>query len=141
MPVETGEPQGRAYAQLYAKVAPSAPPPPAAAAAHGHSHGEAARPTGSRFASATRTVHCAKLGKTLPGLKRRPLGGELGEKIFAQISAEAWEQWVEHSKLLINEYRLNPSEPKAQQMLLEQCQEFLFGGAAKVPDEFVPTKN
>lgn len=142
LPIETGEPQGRAYAQLYAKVAPSTPPPAAAPQAHGHSHGAPKEaPTGSRFADPRRTVRCVKLHRTAPGLKRRPVGGELGQRIYDQISAEAWEQWVEHSKLLINEYRLNPSEPKAQQMLLEQCEEFLFGNKAKVPDEFVPENN
>lgn len=135
LPVETGESKGRAYVELYAKIAPpkSAPPAPAVA--------PAPAPAGvlNRFADPNRTVDCVKLGQRLPGLKRRPLGGELGERVYATISAEAWALWAEHSKLLINEHRLNPSEPAAQEMLLKQCELFLFGGGeAARPKEYRP---
>lgn len=152
LPTETGESRGRAYVELYAKLTappPAAPAPASAESGHGHAHGghdhghahaAPAMPAGpNRFADAARTVACVKLGKTLLGLKRRPLGGPLGERVFQTISADAWVLWVEHSKLLINEYRLNPSEPAAQEMLLKQCEAFLFGeGAADKPKEFKP---
>lgn len=154
LPTETGESRGRAYVELYAKLTAPKSVPPAAApspaspeAGHGHAHGghshahaAPAAPAGpNRFADAVRTVACVKLGKTLLGLKRRPLGGPLGERVYQTISADAWVLWVEHSKLLINEYRLNPSEPAAQEMLLKQCEAFLFGeGAADKPKEFKP---
>jgi Fe-S cluster biosynthesis and repair protein YggX len=152
LPVEAGDPPGRAYVELYAAV--SIPPPPApkvesgghSHAGHGHSHAASAGPAVAgiklnRFASATRKIHCSKLGAELPALKRKPMGGPLGERIFAEISADAWDQWVEHSKLLINEYRMNPSDPKAQELLIKQCEEFLFGAKAEVPKEFVAPKS
>lgn len=154
LPVEAGDPPGRAYVELYAAV--SIPPPPApkvesgghshAGHGHGHSHAASAGPAVAgiklnRFASATRKIHCSKLGAELPALKRKPMGGPLGERIFAEISADAWDQWVEHSKLLINEYRMNPSDPKAQELLIKQCEEFLFGAKAEVPKEFVAPKS
>jgi Fe-S cluster biosynthesis and repair protein YggX/rhodanese-related sulfurtransferase len=133
LPTESGEAHGRAYAQLYAKITPqhaaSAPSPKIDQGAHMN-----------RFADPRRVVVCTKLGKPLPGLKRRPMGGPLGERIYNEISADAWEQWVEHSKLLINEYRLNPADAKAQELLLKQCEEFLFGSQAMTPKEFVPEK-
>ncbi|MEL6759647.1 MAG: oxidative damage protection protein [Myxococcota bacterium] len=87
-----------------------------------------------------RTVHCAKLGKDLPGLEYAPLKGELGERIYQSISQEAWKQWISHSTMIINEFRLNPSEPDAQRILCEQAEKFLFGDGAAPPEGYVPPK-
>ena len=85
----------------------------------------------------TRTVKCAKLKKKLPGLKYPPLRGPLGQRIYNEISEEAWRNWVSHSTMVINEYRLNPAEPEAQKILQQQLEAFLFGDAAP-PAGFTP---
>lgn len=92
----------------------------------------------NRFASDKRRVHCVKYQRELPGLKRRPYPGELGLKIFEQVSALAWNEWVEHSKMIINEYRVVSTDPKAMQMLYEQCESFFFGPGVERPAEYVP---
>ncbi|MCK6548317.1 oxidative damage protection protein [Myxococcota bacterium] len=83
-------------------------------------------------------VYCVRFKQPLPGLKRRPFPGPLGERIRAEVSAEAWEAWENHAKMLVNEYRLNPSDPKALELLMEQCNAFFFGEGARVPDAYVP---
>ncbi|MEL6545863.1 MAG: oxidative damage protection protein [Myxococcota bacterium] len=88
----------------------------------------------------SRTVQCAKLGQELPGLEFAPLKGELGERIYNEISEEAWKQWIAHSIMVINEFRLNPSEPKAQEILTQQAEQFLFGDGVAPPEGFVPQK-
>jgi Fe-S cluster biosynthesis and repair protein YggX len=85
-------------------------------------------------------VHCVKLGKDLPGLKFPPFKGELGERIYQSISDEAWKLWLGHSTMVINENRLNPAEPAAQEVLRKQLEDFLFGGGAAKPAGYVPVK-
>lgn len=85
-----------------------------------------------------RMVKCAKLGRELPGLDEPPFDAPLGQKIYETISAEAWRMWSEHSKMLLNEYRLQPWKPEAQQFLVEQMEQFLFGQGSALPKEFVP---
>jgi Fe-S cluster biosynthesis and repair protein YggX len=85
-----------------------------------------------------RMVKCAKLGRELPGLDEPPFDTELGQKIYENVSAEAWKMWAEHSKMLLNEYRLQPWKPEAQQFLVEQMQQYFFGQGAQLPKEFVP---
>ncbi len=83
-------------------------------------------------------VNCVKLGKQAPGLERMPYPGELGQKIFDNVSAEAWQQWLGHQTMLINEYRLTPFEPKARKFLEEEMEKFFFGGGSDRPADFVP---
>lgn len=86
-----------------------------------------------------RMVMCAKLGRELPGLDEAPFDTELGQKIYETVSADAWKMWAEHSKMLLNEYRLQPWKPEAQQFLVEQMQQYFFGAeGAQLPKEFVP---
>lgn len=152
LPTETGETSGRAYKD----VNNQANAPAHAESAHGHGHGHeghshaapagdacgvpSSAPSGkvSRFANPNRTVDCVKYGKQLAGLKRRPMPGELGERIFKTVSADAWELWAEHAKMLINEYRLNPSDARAQELLTQQCESFFFGEGSRLPEGFVP---
>jgi Fe-S cluster biosynthesis and repair protein YggX len=101
------------------------------------------RPSGGHSASCynipmPRMVKCAKLGRELPGLDEPPFDTELGQKIYENVSAEAWKMWAEHSKMLLNEYRLQPWKPEAQQFLVEQMQQYFFGEGAQLPKEFVP---
>ena len=84
-----------------------------------------------------RMVKCVKLGRELPGLTAPPLKNELGQKIFQSISQEAWRMWLGHQTMLINEYRLNPVDPKARAMLNQQMEQFFFGEGSALPPDFV----
>ena len=84
----------------------------------------------------TRMVQCAKLGKELPGIAYKPFDNELGQRIFDSVSQEAWMMWVEHSKMIVNEYRLDLTSKKAHEVLLEQCEQFFFGEGAAPPPEY-----
>ena len=84
-----------------------------------------------------RTVHCVYLGREAPGLERLPYPGELGKRIYDNVSAEAWQAWVRHQTMLINEYRLTPIEPKARRFLVEEMEKFLFGGGSAKPADYV----
>ena len=90
---------------------------------------------------ATRTVSCIKLGHEAPGLVRPPVGGELGQRIFANVSAEAWQTWLEHQKMLVNEYRLNLADKSARKYLLEQTERYFFGAGADTASGYVPPDN
>jgi Fe-S cluster biosynthesis and repair protein YggX len=85
----------------------------------------------------SRIVHCAKLGIDAEGLDFAPWPGPLGQRVYAEISKTAWQQWLAHQTMLINEYRLNPLDPKSRQFLGGEMEKFLFGGDAKKPDGYV----
>lgn len=87
---------------------------------------------------AERMVKCVKLGKELPGLDEAPWPGELGQRIYENVSERAWELWVEQLKMMINEFRLNPSTPEAQDMIAKQMEAFFFGEGAALPPGYVP---
>jgi len=75
----------------------------------------------------SRTVHCVKLKKELPGLEEAPFPGELGQRIYEQVSAEAYDLWKPHLTTIINHYGLNPAEPETRQMLRKEMEAFFFG--------------
>lgn len=83
-------------------------------------------------------VMCAKLGRELPGMVYKPFVTELGQRIYDNISQEAWKQWIEHSKRIVNEYRIDLASQQGQKILLEQAELFFFGDGGQVPPEFVP---
>ena len=86
-------------------------------------------------------VKCAKLGVELPALPYKPFNDALGQRIYDNISAKAWQEWIEHSKRIVNEYRLDLTSKKAHEVLKEQCEEFLFGGGnSQAPPDYVPEK-
>ncbi len=85
----------------------------------------------------TRTVQCIILQREAPGLDRVPYPGELGKRIYEQVSKEAWAKWVAHQTMLINEYRLSPVEPKARKFLETEMEKFFFGPGSTKPKEFV----
>lgn len=85
-----------------------------------------------------RMVQCAKLGKELPGLDELPFENELGQRVFDNISQQAWEMWAEHLKMVINEYRLNPGTMEAQELILKQMEQFFFGDGTQLPPDYVP---
>lgn len=87
----------------------------------------------------TRNVNCVKLGKEAEGLDFPPYPGELGARIFDNVSKEAWQMWIRQQTMLINEYRLTPVEPKARKFLEEQMEKFFFGEGSVVPEGYQPT--
>ena len=89
----------------------------------------------------SRTVQCIKLGEEAEGLERMPYPGDLGKRIFEQVSKQAWGEWLQHQTMLINEYRLTPIEPKARKFLEEEMEKFFFGGGSEKPKEFVDPEN
>ncbi|HKF93974.1 MAG TPA: oxidative damage protection protein [Gammaproteobacteria bacterium] len=86
----------------------------------------------------TRTVQCAKLGKEAEGLDFQTYPGELGKRVYENVSKEAWRLWLDHQTMLINEYRLTPVDPNARKFLEEEMEKFFFGEGASVPEGYVP---
>lgn len=87
----------------------------------------------------SRNINCIYLNKEAEGLNTPPYPGELGQRIFNEISKEAWKMWLAHQTILINEYRLTPIEPKARQFLETEMEKFLFSsGDAEKPKEYSP---
>ena len=91
--------------------------------------------------SEQRKVFCVKLKRELPGLDAPPWPGPLGQRIYEQVSAEAWEMWEERMKMILNEYRLLPFQKEAQQIVTKQMEEFFFGEGGAVPSGYVPEKS
>ena len=84
------------------------------------------------------TVYCVKLGKEAEGLDAPPFPTELGQRIYNNVSKEAWQQWLAHQTMLVNEMRLNMMDPQAQKYLQQQMEEFFFGEGAETPEGYVP---
>ena len=85
-----------------------------------------------------RTVYCVKLGRELPGLEKPPFPGALGQRIYEQISHQAYDMWTEQRTLIINHYNLNLADPEARKILREQMEEFFFGDDARMPEGWIP---
>jgi Fe-S cluster biosynthesis and repair protein YggX len=88
--------------------------------------------------SEPRMVNCVKLGRRLPGLDSPPWPGALGQRIYEQVSAEAWELWEERMKMILNEYRLLPFQKEAQELVARHMEDFFFGEGSALPPDFVP---
>jgi len=86
----------------------------------------------------TRTVNCVLLGEQAEGLDYAPYPGALGQRIFENVSKQAWQQWVAHQTMLINENRLTPIEPAARKFLEGEMEKFFFGEGSVPPPDFVP---
>lgn len=86
----------------------------------------------------SRTVNCIHLKKEGEGLDFAPYPGELGQRIYDNVCKEAWQMWVSHQTMLINEYRLTPIEPEARKLLETEMEKFFFSGGAEKPKEYVP---
>jgi Fe-S cluster biosynthesis and repair protein YggX len=84
------------------------------------------------------TVFCTRNKKEMEGLDEPPFDSEFGQKIYKNVSKAAWGEWVDRQKMLLNEYRLQPWTPQAQQFLVEQMEDFFFGSGSALPGEFVP---
>lgn len=86
----------------------------------------------------SRVIFCEKLQKEAEGLEQSPYPGELGERIFQHISKEAWQMWLQHQTMLINEYRLSMLDPASREMLATEMEKFLFSDESEAPEGFVP---
>ena len=87
-----------------------------------------------------RMVKCVKFGREMEGLDRPPMPGELGQRIYENVSTEAWAMWKAQMIMLINEYRLNLVDPKASEFLDQQTEAFFFGQGSALPPEYAPPK-
>ena len=88
-----------------------------------------------------RKVMCVKFQREMPGLDEPPFDGHpLGQRIFDTVSKEAWKLWLEHMKMIMNEYRLNLGTPEAQEFLLKQMEEYFYGEGASFPPGYMPPK-
>ena len=80
-----------------------------------------------------RTVHCVKLKCRAEGLDFQPYPGELGERIFNGVSKQAWQQWLAHQTMLINENRLSPIDPAHRKFLEGEMEKYFFGEGSERP--------
>lgn len=85
-----------------------------------------------------KTIFCAKLKIDAEALSAPPYPGELGQRIFAHISKPAWQQWLSHQTMLINEYRLNMLDATARGFLVKEMENFFFGDGSEKPAGYVP---
>jgi Fe-S cluster biosynthesis and repair protein YggX len=86
-------------------------------------------------------VQCVFLKREAPGLDRPPFPGEMGKRIYENVSKEAWERWLNHQTMLLNEYRMTPIEPKARKFLEEEREKFLFGAGSQAPEGYRPPQS
>ena len=83
-------------------------------------------------------IRCVKLGHEAEGLDFAPWPGELGRRVFEQVSKPAWAEWLAHQTMLINENRLNPLDLKTRAFLAGEMEKYFFGGGAEKPAGYVP---
>jgi Fe-S cluster biosynthesis and repair protein YggX len=88
-----------------------------------------------------RTVHCSYLKKEGEGLDFAPYPGPLGQRIYQEVCKEAWQLWLRHQTMLVNENRLNLADQRSRQYLARQMEQFFFGGQVEQPSGFVPPKS
>jgi Fe-S cluster biosynthesis and repair protein YggX len=87
-------------------------------------------------------VMCVKFQKELPGLAQAPFEGHpLGQRIYENVSELAWKEWLDHMRIIMNEYRLNLGTPQAQQFLLQVMEQYFFGEGSALPPDFVPANH
>jgi Fe-S cluster biosynthesis and repair protein YggX len=87
-----------------------------------------------------RMVQCVKLGREAEGLERLPYPGALGQRIFENVSKEAWQGWIKFQTMLVNENRLNLADIKARQYLALQMENYFFGAGTQMPAGYVAPK-
>jgi Fe-S cluster biosynthesis and repair protein YggX len=83
-------------------------------------------------------VQCVKLGQESEGLDKPPFKGPLGARLFDSVSKAAWKAWLEHSKMLINEFRLDLMSEHGQRIWMTECEKYFFGEGATLPPDFKP---
>ena len=86
----------------------------------------------------SRTINCVMLGEGAEGMDYAPYSGERGQRSYDKVSKEAWQRWLGHQTMLINEYRLSPIEPEARKFLETEMEKYFFGEGSSAPKEYVP---
>ena len=86
----------------------------------------------------TKLVFCVKLNQEAEGMNAAPFPGALGERIFNQVSKQAWKLWLAHQTMLINEYRLSLIDPKAREFLRKEMENYFFGDGSQIPGGYTP---
>lgn len=89
----------------------------------------------------TNQVFCVKLKQSLEGLEAPPFPGQLGERVYHEVSKSAWDMWLSHQTMLINEYRLSLIDPKAREFLRGELTKYFFGEGSSAPSGFIPKEN
>lgn len=89
----------------------------------------------------SKKVHCKLLDKELDALTYQPYPGELGKQIFENISQQAWQEWLAHQTMLINENRLSPLNPEHRAFLETEMEKFFFGEGSEIPEGYVSPKS
>ena len=89
----------------------------------------------------SRTITCIKLNKEAEGLDFAPYPGELGQRIFERVCKEAWQQWLAHQTMLINENRISPIDPASRKFLAGEMEKYFFGEGSAKPDGYVPKED
>lgn len=122
--------------QTAEQVAPPArisgrPVPSETISAPGYNNGE-------RHTTMPHMVFCSRYKQEMEGLDEPPFDSDFGHKVYNNVSKKAWQEWIERQKMLLNEYRLQPWTPQAQEFLVEQMDQFFFGEGAALPKEYVP---
>ena len=97
-------------------------------------------PVAEKTNQSGRKVFCVKFQREMPGLDEVPFDNPLGERIYENVSKEAWKLWVEHMKMIMNEYRLNLGTTEAQEFLLKQMEDYFFGEGAAFPPGYQPPR-
>jgi len=85
-----------------------------------------------------RMIHCVKFNREMEGLDEAPFPGELGERVYNEVSREAWSLWPSHATLIINHYGLTLADPQARQLLREQLEDFFWGEGSQLPEGWTP---
>ena len=98
-------------------------------------------PAGEPGESNEHTVNCVKFQKELPGLAEPPWPGALGQRIYENVSTEAWKLWEERMKMILNEYRLMPWQKEAQELVAKSMEDFFFGEGSALPPDYVPEQS
>lgn len=88
-----------------------------------------------------RSVQCIRLGHEAEGLDKPPFKGPLGQRLFESVSKQAWTSWLEHSKMLINEFRLDLTSEQGQRVWMTECERYFFGEGSAAPPDFKPTES
>jgi len=85
-----------------------------------------------------RSVKCVKLGQELPGMVYRPFNNQLGQRIYDNVSQQAWMMWIDFSKRIVNELHLDLGSEEGQKLLFQQAEQFFFGDGGQNPPDYVP---
>ena len=86
----------------------------------------------------TRMVNCVVLGEEAEGLDKPPYPGDLGQRIYENVSKQGWQKWMGQQTILINEHRINVVDPKGREFLEQQMERFFFGDGGDTPEGYVP---